>query len=152
MAPGNVSVIITVIWWGISNSYMAQGWPAYLWIFRKNCIDNIGFWREAKRDYTHCDADFEEYAQTYNKLLDQTLYKSVGAASQYILQSGSLWHPLRRSTLKNKRHVSLVFLKLVYVCVLSITVQLGVANNDINHCIIKEWSKIWEGTLYRLVY
>ena len=33
---------------------------------------------------------------------------------------------------KNKRNVSLIFLKLVYVCFLSMTVQLGVANNDIN--------------------
>ena len=29
-------VIITVIWWGISNSCMTRGWPT-----QKNCIDNI---------------------------------------------------------------------------------------------------------------
>ena len=33
---------------------------------------------------------------------------------------------------KNKRNVSLVFLKQVYVGFLSMTVQLGVANNNIN--------------------
>ena len=34
-------VIIAYIWWDISNSYVARWWPAFLWIFQKNCVDNI---------------------------------------------------------------------------------------------------------------
>ena len=34
-------IIITEIWWNISNFYMAHGWSAFLWIFQKNCIINI---------------------------------------------------------------------------------------------------------------
>ena len=51
--------------------------------------------------------------------------------SQYILRSGSLWNPLSKSTPKNKRKVSLEIFK-TSVCFLSMTVQLGIANNHIN--------------------
>ena len=29
-------VIIANIWWDTSNSYMARGWSAFLWVFQKN--------------------------------------------------------------------------------------------------------------------
>ena len=41
--------IITGIWWDVLNSFMARGWSALLWVFQKNCIDNISF-RSWKRD------------------------------------------------------------------------------------------------------
>ena len=41
-------VIITKVWWNFSNSYMARGWCAFLWIFQKNYIDNIS-WKSQKR-------------------------------------------------------------------------------------------------------
>ena len=34
-------VIIITIWWDISNSCLAWGQSAFLWIFQKNCIDSI---------------------------------------------------------------------------------------------------------------
>ena len=34
-------IIITEIWWDISNFCMAWGWSAFLRIFQKNCIINI---------------------------------------------------------------------------------------------------------------
>ena len=34
-------VIITDIWWGILNSYIARGSSVFLWILQKNCLDNI---------------------------------------------------------------------------------------------------------------
>ena len=34
-------VIITNVWWDISNSYMARGQFAFFWIFQKKGIDNI---------------------------------------------------------------------------------------------------------------
>ena len=51
----------------------------------------------------------------------------VSGISQYILWSGSLWHPLNSSMLKNKWIFSLVISE--HVCFLSMTVQLGVAKN-----------------------
>ena len=41
-------VIITNIWWDISNSYITLGQFVFLWIFQKNCIDNIS--RKSRRD------------------------------------------------------------------------------------------------------
>ena len=35
--------IITGIWWDFLNYFMARGWSALLWVFQKNCIDNISF-------------------------------------------------------------------------------------------------------------
>ena len=64
-------VIITDIWWGISNSCMARGWSAFLRIFHKNCRQRLSshlslliryntcsFWRstsanQANRDHYH---------------------------------------------------------------------------------------------------
>ena len=34
-------VIIANAWWDILNSYVARGQFAFVWIVRKNCIDNI---------------------------------------------------------------------------------------------------------------
>ena len=82
--------------------------------------------------HCHHDADFEEYFLTYHKVLNQIiLVPTYRGISQYILRSGSLRNSLSSSMLKNKRNVSLVFLKLVYICFLSMTLQLGVSNNDI---------------------
>ena len=38
-----VCIMITDIWWDISNSYMAARWSAFLWIFQENYIDIIIF-------------------------------------------------------------------------------------------------------------
>ena len=62
---------------------------------------------------------------------DITFTKLSGDVSQYILRSGSLWHPLSKSMPKNKRNVPLEIFK-TSVCFLSMTVQLGLANNHIN--------------------
>ena len=62
---------------------------------------------------------------------DTVFTKVLGDVSQYILRSGSLWHPLSSSIPKNKRNVSLEIFK-TSVCFLSMTVQLGLANNQIN--------------------
>ena len=51
--------------------------------------------------------------------------------SQYILWSGSLWHPLSKSMPKKKGYVSSEILK-TSVCFLSMTVQLAVADNYTN--------------------
>ena len=63
------------------------------------------------------DEDSEEYAGTYYEALNQTLltqkHKSIGVASQYILRSGSSWHRLNSSMLKNRRSFSLVISKLM---------------------------------------
>ena len=67
-----------------------------------------------------------------------TLNQTSGDISQYVLRSGSLWPPLSSSMPKNKRHVSLEIFK-ISVCFLSMTAQLGVANNHNNHIITKEW-------------
>ena len=55
--------------------------------------------------------------------------KVLGVVSQYVLRSGSLWDPLNSSMLNNKR----IFISKfkVNVSFLSMTVQLGVANNYI---------------------
>ena len=55
--------------------------------------------------------------------------KESGVASYYILWSGSVWYPVRSSTLKNKRIFSLVISKLMPAFS---TVQLDVATNHIN--------------------
>ena len=44
---------------------------------------------------------------------DLAYTKVLGVASQYILRSGNLWHPLSSSKLKNKRIFSLVISKLM---------------------------------------
>ena len=38
-----VCIMITDIWWDISNSYMAARWSAFLWIFQESYIDIILF-------------------------------------------------------------------------------------------------------------
>ena len=59
--------------------------------------------------------------------------KVLRVFNQYILRSRNLWHSLSSSILKNKQIFPLVISKLsLYVCFLSMTVQLGVANNNIN--------------------
>ena len=55
---------------------------------------------------------------------DLAYTKVSGVASQYILRSGSIWHPLSSSMLKNF-FISNCKTK---VCFLSMTAQLGVAN------------------------
>ena len=73
----------------------------------------------------HKDGDSNESIQTYYQTFNyQTLltlkYRGLsGVVSQYILQSGSLWHTLSSSFKTN-------------VWFLSMTVQLGVGNNDFN--------------------
>ena len=56
-----------------------------------------------------------EISIKYAFSLNQTLFtqKYWGVASQYILRSGSLWHPLSSNMLKNKRIFSLVISKLM---------------------------------------
>ena len=56
--------------------------------------------------------------------------KVSGVVSQYILQSGRLWHPLTSSMLKNKQIFSLIIFKTNF-CFLSMTLQLGVSGNHI---------------------
>ena len=46
--------------------------------------------------------------------LDLAYTKISGVVSQYILWSGSLWHPFRSSMLKNKRIFSLVMSEVIY--------------------------------------
>ena len=60
---------------------------------------------------------------------DNAFTKVSGNVSQYILRSGSLWHTMSKSMPKNKRNVSLKIFK-TSVCFLSMTVQLGAANNQ----------------------
>ena len=62
---------------------------------------------------------------------DITFTKLSGDISQYLLRSGSLLHPLSKSMTKNKQNVSLEIFK-TSVCFLSMTVQIGLANNHIN--------------------
>ena len=62
---------------------------------------------------------------------DITFTKVLGDVSQYILRSGSLWHLQSKSMPKNKQNISLEIFK-TSVCFLSMTVQLGLANNHIN--------------------
>ena len=57
--------------------------------------------------------------------------KELRVASQYVLQSESLQHPLSSSMLKNKIIFLLVISKLMSVFSL-MTVQLGEASNHIN--------------------
>ena len=61
---------------------------------------------------------------------DLAYTKVSGVASQYILWSESLWHPLSSSMLENKRIFSLVISKLLSD--FSMIVQLSVAKNHIN--------------------
>ena len=61
---------------------------------------------------------------------DITFTKLSGHVSQYILRCRSLWHPLSKSMTKNKRNVSLDIFR-TSVCSLSMTVQIGLANNHI---------------------
>ena len=49
---------------------------------------------------------------------DIAFRKVSGGVSQFILQSGSFWHPLSKDTPKNKQNVSLEILK-TNVCFLS---------------------------------
>ena len=62
---------------------------------------------------------------------DITFTKVSGNVSQYILRSESLWLPLSKSMPNIKRNVSWETFK-TSVCFLSMTMQLGVANNHIN--------------------
>ena len=75
------------------------------------------WWKRASRIYlvyqvVHCHRhwDFEEYTQTHHEAFNQTLFVQNypgGGVSQYILQSGSLWHPRNSSMPKNKRNVEM---------------------------------------------
>ena len=59
-------------------------------------------------------------------------YKRLsGVVSQFILWSGSLWHPLSITMLKNRRIFFISNFK-TNVCFLYMTLRLGVANNHIN--------------------
>ena len=46
------------------------------------------------------------------------------SSTQYILQPGTLWHPLSSSMLKNKQITSLVNFK-TNVCFVSVTIELA---------------------------
>ena len=71
----------------------------------------------------HKDKDSEEYARPLYEALNQTML------TQYILWYGSLWYPVRSSSLKNKQIFLLVISKLMSAFS---TVQLDVAKNHIN--------------------
>ena len=48
-------VIITNIWWGILNSYIARGSSVFLWILQKNCLDNISskHWKKQRLSFVN---------------------------------------------------------------------------------------------------
>ena len=92
-----------------------------------------------------CHENFEEYLQTWQS--DTAFTKILVDVSQYILRSRNLWHPLSSSIPTNKRNVLFEIFK-TSVCFLSMTVQLGVANNQLTHHqriiqIVREESLHW---------
>ena len=107
----------------------------YTWTeLQKSTVWLINYWKELREFVLFIKLFVITKMNILKNLLrgiesDLAYTKASGVASQYILWSRSLWHPVRSSMRKNKRHFSLVILKLMSAFS---TVQLDLAKNHIN--------------------
>ena len=85
-------VIITNVWCNIWNSYMARGWFAFLWIFQKNCIDNISSKsQERQRLITFILVDIIQYPRTLKNNIHYSAALRCGSFSEKNIEKKHLY-------------------------------------------------------------
>ena len=108
-------VIITDIWWGILNSYIARGSSVFLWILQKNCLDNISskHWKKQRLSFVN--------TIQYPHTLKNNIYHSNKQGPSQFFHSDTnlvLDHLLVHSI--DKTHVLAVNVKLIWLLFLNI--------------------------------
>ena len=121
-------VIITNIWWNISNSHMAQGYSAFLWIFQKitlklHCIENLENLSKPRRgrDSSPSSLLIRYNILQYQPTLKNNIYhlnKRGPPAFFYSDTNPVLGHVLVHSV--DKTHVLVVTVELIWLLFLNI--------------------------------
>ena len=110
--------IITNIWWDISNSNMALGYFAFLWIFQKNCTDSISS-KSQKRQ--RLIASILVNTIQYPRTLKNNTYhsnKRVPTSLFYSDTNSVFGHVLIHSF--DKTHILIVTVELIWLLLLNI--------------------------------